>query len=60
MIGAAKMLVDTLDIAEEICSEREIVFLESAHRQLQRTGRLSDKQTAWLERLYQRACESPH
>lgn len=45
------------EIVEKICSEWEMEFLESMEEW---KGEYTEKQKAVIDRLYQRACESPY
>ena len=48
---------ETIEVAEQICSEWEQDFLYSLQDQLNRGRTLSEKQLNLLDKLYDKACD---
>ena len=57
---AKQQLEEIMEVASDICNEWECNFLESVQEQLQNGRELSSKQLDTLERIYQKACNSPY
>lgn len=55
-----RMIEEINEVAEEICTEWEYEFMESISEQYEERGSLSDKQEEVLERIYEKACNSPY
>lgn len=54
------MIEEINEIAEKICTEWEYEFMESITEQFQERGTLTDKQIGIVERIYEKACDSPY
>ena len=47
------------EVAEEFCTEWEYEFMQSVTTQFEVRGSLSDRQKAIVDRIYDKACDSP-
>ena len=54
------MIEEIMEVSDLICSPWEIDFMESIKGYIERFGILTDKQRETLERIYQKACDSPY
>ena len=59
-ISTKTKIEEVCEVADKICNEWECGFIENIKKQFEKSNSLSEKQTAILDRIYEKACKSQY